>query len=226
MLRGKHLMFFVALIFLGFPSVSFAQTDRKAYFMILFSQDGPGHEPWLSHTFATFIKATGNRADKDHFRLEHHTISWLPASGDVRLLRLRPETGKNFRLKETLKLARSLNTRISMWGPIQIEKKLYQRALRQVKRLNQEKIAYKAIDGRFRPDVASNCFHAISDIDTDNGFLNTGTAHGDEASAMVLMHLRRWLIHPENVHDWVTQRLGLNDSGIVRLKMDSFAETQ
>jgi hypothetical protein len=200
--------------------MSFAQTDRDSYYMILFSQEGPGHEPWLSHTFATFIKATGDRSDKKHFRLGHHTISWLPASRDVHLLRLRPEAGKNYTLKETLRLARSLNVRVSMWGPLQIDKELYERAMRQVKRLNEGKVAYKAIDTRFRPDVASNCFHVISDIDADNGLLNTGTAHGDDASSMVLMHLKRWLIHPEKVHEWVTQRLGLTDSSIVRLKME------
>jgi hypothetical protein len=236
MFRGNFLRFFVVLLFLGFSNSSIGQTAKKGdsltaqkrelYFMIIFSQEGSGHEPWLSHTFATFVKATGTGSDRNQYRLEHHTISWLPASRDVRLLRLGPEPGKNFSREDTLRWARSLNVRISMLGPYQIQKELYERAVRQVQRLNQGKIAYKAIDGRFRPDVASNCFHAISDIDADNGLLQTGTAHGDDASSMVVMHLKRWLIRPEEVHDWVAQRLGVSDSGIVHLKMDRLANTQ
>jgi len=234
MLCGKFLRSFVILIFLVFPNTSFGQIAKKgesstaqkgeAYFMIIFSQEGPGHEPWLSHTFATFVKATGAGSDKGQYHLEQHTISWLPASRDIRLLRLRPEPGKNFSSEETLRWARSLNVRISMLGPYQIQKELYERAVRQVQRLNQGKIAFKAIDGRFRPDVASNCFHAIADIDTDNGLLDTGVAHGDAASTMVAMHLKRWLIRPEEVHDWVAQRLGVSDSGIVRLKLETSAD--
>src|SRR5262249_44362940 len=150
---------FVILIFLVFSNASFGQIAKKGgsstaqkgetYFMIIFSQEGPGHEPWLSHTFATFVKATGAGADKGQYHLELRTISWLPASRDIRLLRLRPETGKNFSLEETLRWARSLNVRISMLGPYQIQKELYQRAAGQVQRLNQGKIAFKAIDGRF-----------------------------------------------------------------------------
>src|SRR5262245_49603432 len=119
MLLGKSLKLFVGLIFLAVPNSSIGQTVKKGeastaqkgegYFLIIFSQEGPGHEPWLSHTFATFVKATGAGANKGQYHLEHHTISWLPASRDIRLLRLRPETGKNFSLEESLRWARSLN---------------------------------------------------------------------------------------------------------------------
>jgi hypothetical protein len=199
-----------------FPIPAWAGESRDSYYMMIFAQEGPGHEPWLSHTFATFVKATGSGSNRSQYKIESHTISWLPASRDVRLLRLSPERGKNFSLEETLRWAKSLNLRITMWGPYQIRQELYQRAVQQVKRLDQGKIAYKALDGRFRPEVASNCFHVISDIDTDNGLLNTGTAHGDGATLMVLNHLKRWLIRPEEVHDWAARRIGLNDSNIVR----------
>jgi hypothetical protein len=217
----------LALMCLLVPLHSSAQTSqqKETHYMIIFSQEGPGHEPALSHTFATFIQATGSGSDRSKYRVEHHTISWLPASGDVRLLR-RPETGKNFSLDESLRLARSLNLRVSMLGPYQIKKELYLRAIAQVKRLNSGEIAYKAIDRRFRPDIASNCFHAISDIDADNGLLDTGAAHGDDASSMVVRHLRRWIIRPQEMHDWAIQRLGLGDSGIRRLQLDTLTEAR
>jgi hypothetical protein len=207
------------LIFLIFPFGAGAGEARESYFMLIFAQEGESHEPTESHTFATFVKATGNGSEKTNYKLENHTISWLPASLDIRLVRFFPEKGTNLDLKSSLGWARSRNARISMWGPYQIKKELYQRAVRQVERLNRGAIAYKAIDRRFRPDQASNCFHAVSDIDTDNGLLNTGIAHGDEASVMVLRHLERWIIRPEEVHSWIADRLGL-DAAIVRRRIE------
>jgi len=212
---------FLLSIFLILPGGAGAGENHDSYFMMIFAQEGPGHEPWLSHTFATFVKASGSGTNKNQYKIEGHTISWLPATLDVRLLRLSPERGKNFSLEETLRRAKSLNLRITMWGPYQINEELYERAVRQEKHLKQGAIGYKALDGRFRPNVASNCFHAISDVDADNGLLNTGTAHGDEATLMVLNHLKRWLLRPEEVHDWVARRMGVSDPAIVRGVLDN-----
>jgi hypothetical protein len=44
------------------------------------------------------------------------------------------------------------------------------------------------------PGTASNCIHALSDIDTDTRLLETGTARGEAASYLVLEHLQRSVI--------------------------------
>ena len=66
-----------------FPDRGRGGTANPSYYMILFANEGPGHEPWLSHTFAAFIKATGTGPDMKKYQLETHAISWLPASQDV-----------------------------------------------------------------------------------------------------------------------------------------------
>src|SRR5262249_38770512 len=86
---------------------------------------------------------------------------------------------------------------------------LYDRAVAQVARLQAGAVQYKAVDLGYRPGTALNCIHAVSDIDPDNGLLETGTDYGDEATYLVAHHLMRWLINPYQVHECVYDRLGL-----------------
>jgi len=196
------------LISVGMPYyVSMSQGQGKAedhYYMLIFAQQSEGNIARLAHTFATFVKTSAGR------RIEEvQTISWLPETLDIRLLRA-PERGTNLDLESSLRLAKALNTSVFMWGPYRIQKALYDRAAAQVARLNSGTVAYKVLDTPFRPNGASNCIHAISDLDTENGLLNTGTARGVEASLMVLKHLQRWIIDPSETHEWVSRELGVD----------------
>jgi len=176
--------------------------------------------PRFTHTFATFVKATGEGNNKTKYKVEEHTISWIAQTKEIVVARAKPEPGVNLSLKESLVLATSLEEKVSMWGPFEIKKELYDRALKQIDRLESNKVEYKAIDLRFRPESASNCIHAVSDIDADDGLLETGTACGDEASQAVATHLRRWMIKPEKTHAWVSKRIGLDDYSITRRSWD------
>jgi hypothetical protein len=188
------------------------------YLLLLFSQDRDPPAPRFSHTYAAFVHArTRGGARKV---LETHTISWLPASLDVRLLR-RPEPGVNLSLKASLDLSVSMGTRISMWGPYQIKKELYDRAVRQEAGLKRGKILYKAIDGAPRSEgLAINCIHAVADIDVDRGLLETGKANGSGATSLVVQHLQRWFINPGQNYDWVIDQLGLSRYPITRRNVD------
>ena len=55
-------------------------TDAKtqandAYYWIIFGQQDGADQPDSSHTFATFVKTTGEGADKTKYALDTHTIS-------------------------------------------------------------------------------------------------------------------------------------------------------
>ena len=186
-----------------------------AYYMIVFGQQDGADRPDSSHTFATFVKTTGEGADKTNYTFASHTISWMPASLHVKLLR-RPEEGVNLDLKNTLRHAKAVKCQVCMWGPFHIKKELYDSALRQQARLHKGDIDYKALDLRFRPDSAMNCIHAVCDIDTNKGLLETGTACGNDASFLVLKHLSRWIIDYNGTHDWICQRLDLGKDIIRR----------
>jgi hypothetical protein len=215
----KHSMRFsmlanLVLILATTPSP--AQEANETYYMVIFSAQADSRNPRRTHSFATFVKATGSGDSASERQTEVHTISWMPQSLNIVVLRRRPETGANLDLASSLRWAESMNCHVSMWGPYQIKKELYDRAVEQEARLNSGRVLYKALDRRFRPGTASNCIHAVSDLDLDNGLLHTGPGRGDEASSMVAQHLHHWIIDPEQTHTWVASRLGLTDQPINR----------
>ena len=184
-----------------------AQEPTEHYYMMIFSAQAASREPRRTHSFATFVKATGTGDSAQDYRTEFHTISWMPRSLNIVILRARPEPGVNLDLQSSLRWAESMGCRVSMWGPYQIQKELYDRAVEQEARLNSGGVLYKALDRRFRPGTASNCIHAIADLDIDNGLLRSGQGRGEEASQMVAEHLTRWMIDPGQTHAWVASRL-------------------
>jgi hypothetical protein len=170
--------------------------------MCVFAYQTEPRRPRFSHTFATFAKSDG-----DSF--EAHTISWLPQSQAIRVLRRFSEPGANFGLKETVEIAASVGARVYEWGPYEIEPELYQRALWQIDSLNSGRIMYKAVDANWRGNGASNCIHAVADVDTERGFLKVGREYGAAASALVAEHLSPWIIQPDRQHPWVNEKLGI-----------------
>jgi hypothetical protein len=103
-----------------------------------------------------------------------------------------------------------------MWGPFEIKEELYKRAVAQVERLKKPNVAYKAVDRRYRGGDAFNCIHAVSDIDPDAGYLDTGTTYGEAASQLVVEHLRRWIVDPDKVHESIAVELGVAGDSVVR----------
>jgi hypothetical protein len=193
-----------------FAVVPTVRAEESLYYMIIFGQQDRVNRVESSHTFASFVKVTGEGTDKSKHVIETHTISWMPRSMQVKL-RFEPEDGVNLDLKESLQAAKMAKTEVSMWGPFRIKKELYENAVRQEERLRKGTVAYKVIDVRFRPEKATNCIHAVSDIDTENGLLATVTARGNEASVIVLRHLSRWIIEPEEKNEWLSKRLELGE---------------
>jgi hypothetical protein len=92
------------------------------YYMILFGGQSERFRPRTAHTWATYVKAVPGAP------LEEFTISWLPASMDVRPSRLRAEPGINVPLHRTLELMTDGNHRVSMWGPFEVRQDFYEKS--------------------------------------------------------------------------------------------------
>lgn len=89
-----------------------AGSDRQpAYYMCVFAYDSNPPQARLSHVFATFVKVEGES-------FEAHTISWLPQTNNVRLLRRFAEPGMNLGLQETLRLAASMQLNVTESGSV------------------------------------------------------------------------------------------------------------
>jgi len=182
--------------------------EGDSYYMIVFSSQNESNQPRFAHTFATFVRTSGDTGAEDAVA-EIHTISWMPRSLEIVVVRRWAEPGINLDLPATLRWAQSVNARSSMWGPYEVRKELFERAVEQKARLRSGAILYKAVDERMRGEIASNCIHAVSDLDTEVGVLHVGRQRGDSASQEVVNHLRRWIIDPQQTHPWVAECIGL-----------------
>lgn len=150
------------LLLLWSDATSAAPIESRHNVIFFASQSEPEpRRPRLSHTFCTFVKSTVDRSRPgDEPSVETHTISWLPVSGQVRVLTLRSERGRNFSLDETLRWARSSGQHVWAYGPFEIEPATYANLMRQKQRLDAGAYRYKAVD--IRRDNAINCLHAVT----------------------------------------------------------------
>src|SRR5262245_19954113 len=60
------------------------------YYIIVFGSQSTPKLARYTHTWATVIQVTETDGGP---RIEHHTISWMPATLQIRPLRFRPEAG-------------------------------------------------------------------------------------------------------------------------------------
>jgi hypothetical protein len=186
------------------------------------SQHHPVNLTHFAHSFATFVKVTGEGDRLDCYRFETVTISWLPRTLDVSVLHALPECGINLDLNATLQWANEHNLCISMWGPYQIDQCLYERAMAQKARLESGAVRYKAIDTGFPSERVSNCIHAVSDLAGRRSCLRIGTpSWGDPASYFITLCLGQWIIQPHVVHEWLVPALGLACQPLVRRDVDT-----
>ncbi len=182
-----------------------------SYYMVIYSAE-EGQISERAHCFATFARVS--RADDAPSPwIELHHINWFSVRGhrcgwtynlvDADGKPTRPEPGANRTTREALELVLGHHRRVTRWGPYEIKRELYDRALRQIDllegRVPGKKVLYKSLDLGYRNRPGSpvlNCIHAVSDIVCEPTPLRTWTAYGDPAALMVVQHLRPWIKRP------------------------------
>lgn len=187
----------------------------RRHFMIVYGFQDAINTPRNSHTFATFLESSWSESTGDFTGIQVHTISWYPASMEIRIFRLLPEAGVNLELAETLDLVASLGVSVMRWGPVEISEDLYHTALRQIDFLQSGAVGYIAEDSFRRnaaysrePGGALNCIHAVSDI---GGFLRTGVSRGFEATRFVFAFLNPDFLSSSDSNEWVATQIGVAD---------------
>ena len=205
----------LSLILVASAGLAQPPADERHY-VLIFGSQGETNLPRFSHTFATFVKATGTGKFPDDYKLDVRTISWMPRSLNIEIARLRTEPGVNLTLQETLRWVRSINGRVRMWGPYVVGPELFELARKQAERLDSGAIAYRAVDFRNRGIDASNCTHAVCDLDRTRSRLVTGASFGNGASTKVVQHFTPWFIASDANHDWLLKRLELDPNEISR----------
>jgi hypothetical protein len=139
-----------------------ARAGEFYYSMIFGSQSSPKQLQY-THTWAVFIKATGEGTDPNNYSLEYRTISWLPRTLEVHVWDLRPEPGVNLDLYATLAAMCANGESVTMWGPFIVLPQVYERAGRVASVLESGEAQYRAISGR--EILISDCIHAVAAVD-------------------------------------------------------------
>jgi hypothetical protein len=140
-----------------------ARGDERYYTLIFGSQSHPKLLQY-THTWATFIRVVGEGDDPNGYQVYQHTISWLPASLDVRTWALLPERGVNLDLYGTLDAVSQHGESVTMWGPFEMLPQVYERSLRVKAILDSGVAQYRAISTP-RNLLISDCIHAVAAID-------------------------------------------------------------
>lgn len=136
---------------------------ERYYSMVFGSQSSPKRLRY-THTWATFIRVVGEGDEPRGCQVYVHTISWLPATGDVRVLSPVPEQGVNLDLYATLDAVYRSNENVTMWGPFELAPQVYARSLEVKAMLESGAVRYRAISTA-RDPLVSDCIHAVAAID-------------------------------------------------------------
>jgi hypothetical protein len=205
--------FGIAMLLL-MPAGAAAQ-DR--YYVWIFSSQSVPKLPRYTHTWATFVQVSGADSPAS---FEAFTISWMPATLEIRFYRLRSQQGVNLDLLATLDMARSQNQRISLWGPYAIGQDLFCQAAERKDRLESGQVRYRAVDSIRRNADISACTHAVSDLGPGSSRLSYGWAalFGQSGGFCIAHSLQRHGLTAPPCEDlgWIEQALGIADPAILR----------
>jgi hypothetical protein len=202
---GRFTSFQVVVLFLLSCSPCSAS---ERYFVLMFGSQRKSTEPELAHSFATFIKVTETPAEP---AIQHHSISWLPVSGEVRFMAVLPEPGRQYELHETIEWALASGARVSAWGPYETQKDLYDRSVRQMEKFERWGTKYKANDVGYPNFLVTNCIHALSSVAGINRMRVASPSWGETASYWIIKRyqLQRFLLNPRKKHCWLVPQLGI-----------------
>lgn len=144
-------MTFRVAVLLLLPANALAQ---DSYYITVFGSGSNPLRAKRTHTFATFTHVTETLAGP---LVENHTISWMPATLNIRPFAVRSEAGVNLTQEQSLQWAASHGIRTSVWGPFQISPERFSMYLDRMADLESGRIKYRALGGWTKDAPVSNC---------------------------------------------------------------------
>lgn len=181
-------------------------------YLLVFGSERAVRVPRYTHTWATVVKTVETAGGVPQVA-EVHTISWMPASLEIRPWRFTPEPGRNLELHETVRMALGQREHVAMWGPYEIQPQLYRRFLLQKAFVESGRVGYQCIDtrGEGADGTGCDCIHALTDMDPEfeRGYYRL-TRFGEAGSRFIVRQLfERKLLVTEDTHSWLEGPLGL-----------------
>jgi len=201
-------------------SAAITAPPGERYFVLIFGSQTCLKHPKYTHTWATVVKATGCDGPGTP-RVEPQTISWLPATLNIRVWSLCVEPGANLELNFTIEEMLRNGERVSLWGPYEVRPGFAYRFSVQKAFMESGQVGYQCIDtiGEAAHGTGCDCIHAITDMDPIFDRSRYPLAYfGDAASLNIVRRLqtRPVIMCPESDHSWLLPLLGLDKYPIVR----------
>jgi hypothetical protein len=210
MMRGGWLTGMAAVVMLA-ASTRKIEAEEYYFVMIFGSQSSPKLLRY-THTWATFVKATGEGPDLGTYALEYNTISWLPQTLEVHVWRLWPEPGVNLDLYQTLDAMSRNRESVTMWGPFVARKEIYDKSLWVQQIIASGAPQYRAISTA-RNLLISDCIHAVAAVDPVFGRSHYPLIRiGKPASRFIARQVMTRSPDDQYLYDnsWLIPRLGLD----------------
>ncbi len=200
------------------------------YFVMIFGAESVPKRGRFSHTWMTVVKATPKASyegDYDpasgnqikYYDVLAHTISWMPASLRIRVIKFRPECGVNLDLHTSLRYCMGQCEKLAMYGPYElnptIAEEVYNKTLKQIAKLKSGRVLYKSLDPDSGPQLGwvVDCIHAVSDLDGPHRrgqYLETQHFGWDGAAVIARSLVNANRVDPTTRHMWVGEALQLN----------------
>ena len=199
--------------------VAFSSGNASAsefYYVLIFGSQSHPKQLRFVHTWATFVKATGEGPDPNAYAIEANTLSWVPSKLVVDVWTLKPEPGRLLDLESTFAMTDSHRENVTMWGPFRISPEVYARSLQERRHLESGRVQYRAIDGPINA-LVSDCIHAVAAVDPQFGrghypLIRTGNSASRYIARQVVQ--RGVFDHGSNDNAWLVPRLGLDRHAI------------
>lgn len=177
----------------------------ERYFVTLFGGQGDLLRPRTAHTWATFVR-TAVAAGGEQVVAED-TISWLPATLNVRPWALFSETGVNLTLQQTFDfMGQNWRQRVVVWGPYEITAERYQQAMVQKALLESGAIRYHSLGLFGRKADVMHCIDGVTRIDAEwEKKANPSRWYGEAGTGQAVRAAVRsgFILNPTVTHEWL-----------------------
>lgn len=176
------------------PSPSLPSPAGHHYYVTIFGSEQNPLRFKRTHTFATI---THLHETPDGPVVENSTISWMPATLNIRPFALRPEPGVSLTQEESLRWAESKGLRTSVWGPFEIPERRYYLYMARKAELESGAIAYRATGAWAREQPVSNCGQSFSRVTTAGQYYRQPTPFpGEQGTSELVRRMVTYAINP------------------------------
>jgi hypothetical protein len=184
------------------------------HFLVRYGAQGAPYRTLLTHTWATVVRVGPAGVQSD-------TISWMPATLDIRPLAVVPEPGVNLTLADTFAWVRSWDGAVSVWGPFEVRADKHRRFLARKAELDGGGVRYRALGSVSRDDLSiSNCGQSFTRVFSVIGrkYVQPTPLPGKTGTSLLAERVieNGLVIDPAADHGWVLPLAGVDPAAVTR----------